>query len=117
MRINEGFARLNDPLRRAAYLCELAGQPIGAEDNTAMPEDFLQQQMQWREALEDAGTAEAVSRIAGELQAYRSRAYQRLADTIDEAADFAAAAQQVRALMFVERFAADVADRRAALSV
>ena len=54
------MSRLKDPLRRAAYLCELSGQAIGAEDNTAMPEDFLLQQMQWREALEDATTSEGV---------------------------------------------------------
>ena len=54
VRVNEAYQRLKDPLRRAAYLCELRGAPIDAETNTAMPADFLLQQMQWREALEDA---------------------------------------------------------------
>ena len=51
VRINEAYQRIKDPLRRAAYLCELNGAPIRAEDNTAMPADFLVQQMEWREAL------------------------------------------------------------------
>jgi molecular chaperone HscB len=37
VRINEAYQRLKDPLRRAAYLCELRGAPIQAESNTAMP--------------------------------------------------------------------------------
>ena len=36
-RINEAYRRLKSPLQRAAYLCELNGAPIDAENNTAMP--------------------------------------------------------------------------------
>ena len=45
VRINEAHRRLKNPLARAAYLCELHGVPIHAEDNTAMPGSFLMQQM------------------------------------------------------------------------
>jgi len=63
VRINEAWQRLKDPVRRAAYLCELAGAPLQAESNTAMPAQFLMQQMEWREALEDAVSAEALDRL------------------------------------------------------
>ena len=71
--------------------------------------------MTWREALDDARTDTTVALIAGDVSRERERAYARLAQALDGAADFAEAARQVRALMFVERFAADVDERLAAL--
>lgn len=115
VRVNEAYERLRDPLRRAAYLCELAGAPIGAEDNTAMPVDFLDRQMAWREALDDASTATELQRIEQEVAAERKAAYAQLETSLDGAHDVAEAARLVRSLMFVERFAADVDDRLAAL--
>ena len=111
VRINEAYQRLKDPLKRAAYLCELGGAPIGAEDNTAMPAAFLMQQMEWREALDEARTLEQVEALAEQVDAHRADALEALRGVIDERGDLSAAAGQVRALMFVERFAADV-DRR-----
>jgi molecular chaperone HscB len=111
VRVNEAYQRLKDPLRRAAYLCELAGVPVNAEDNTAMPSAFLVQQLEWREALDEAHAGGQVEALAGEVRERRAAALAELADTIDARADWQAAAQQVRALMFVERFAEDV-DRR-----
>lgn len=111
VRVNEAYRRLQDPLKRAAYLCELHGVAIDAEDNTAMPPEFLIQQMAWREALDDARTRAEVEAIGRGIDAHRSEAYAELARSLDESADFAQAARQVRALMFVERFADDVEQR------
>jgi molecular chaperone HscB len=111
VRVNEAYQRLKDPLRRAAYLCELHGVPVNAEDNTAMPPAFLMQQLEWRESLDDASGADRVETLADEVAAHRRSALAALEQAIDTHADWPAAAQQVRALMFVERFAEDV-DRR-----
>jgi molecular chaperone HscB len=112
VRINEAYQRLKDPLQRAAYLCELHGAPIRAEDNTAMPTEFLMQQMQWREDLEDADGAAAVDALEAQVQQARRAALERCASLIDTQRDFAAAAQQVRALMFIARFAKDIVRRQ-----
>ncbi|MEO7338610.1 MAG: Fe-S protein assembly co-chaperone HscB, partial [Caldimonas sp.] len=56
VRVNEAYGRLKDPLQRAAYLCELRGASVDAETNTSMPSSFLVQQLEWREALDEALT-------------------------------------------------------------
>ena len=115
VRVNEAYQRLKDPLKRAAYLCELAGQPIDAENNTAMPAAFLMQQMEWREALDEAAGVAQVEALADEVAAHRTAALLRLAEALDEAHDTAAAAKQVRELMFVDRFTDDLDQRLEAL--
>lgn len=115
VRVNEAYQRLKDPVKRAAYLCELNDAPIEAESNTAMPTAFLMQQMAWRESLDDAATAAQVEALADEVAAHRRAALTQLESTLDAQRDYLAAAQQVRALMFSERFAQDIDQRLEAL--
>lgn len=115
VRVNEAYARLKDPLKRAALLCELHGAAIDAENNTAMPAGFLMHQLQWREALDEAEGAAAVEALNDEVLAWRRAALAELERTLDERRDWPAGAQQVRALMFVERFAQDLDGRLEAL--
>ncbi|MBN8486173.1 MAG: Fe-S protein assembly co-chaperone HscB [Burkholderiales bacterium] len=115
VRVNEAYARLKDPLARAQYLCELRGAPIDAERNTSMPAAFLMQQMQWREALDEAGDVAAIDALDQDVARHERDLFTRLAHLLDEQGDAAAAAQQVRALMFVQRFRADLSRRLDAL--
>ena len=111
VRINEAYQRLKVPLKRAAYLCELHGSPVDAENNTAMPASFLMQQMQWREELDDANGAEDLEKIRLQVKQAEREMLNQLEQLIDCDADFGAAVGQVRALMFIERFARDVDTR------
>ena len=108
VRINEAYQRLKDPIRRASYICELNGAPLNAENNTAMPGAFLMQQMEWREALDDARDIAAVEVLQEDVETTRARALSSLDWLIDEKGDYPGAVQQVRALMFIERFGEDV---------
>ena len=108
VRINEAYQRLKDPLNRAAYLCELRGAPVQAENNTAMPAAFLMQQMEWRENLDDTESPEGLEALADEVAAEQRRVQQELARLLDEVQDPLQAVGQVRALMFIERFAQEV---------
>lgn len=114
VRVNQAYQRLKDPLKRGAYLCELRGAPIEAENNTAMPAAFLMQQMAWREALDDAANPDAMQALDDAVAAVEQQLLATLGDTLDVQVDAAAAAQQVRALMFVARFRDDIGRRMAA---
>ena len=108
VRINEAYQRLKEPLRRASYLCELNGAPINPETNTAMPSAFLVQQMTWREALDEAETIEEMNEIAVMSQKKMDEQLLKVEQFLDVDRNFVAAAQQVRGLMFTERFASEV---------
>ena len=111
VRINEAYQRLKDPLKRASYLCELNGAPVNAENNSAMPVDFLMQQIEWREALDDAKTAQKLDEIAAKAREYGREQLQKIEQSIDIQGDFQSAVTYVRSLMFVERFASEVESR------
>ncbi len=116
--VNEAYRTLKDPQSRAAYLCELRGAPIDAQRNTAMPTSFLMQQMAWREELAEAreqGADHARERLAREVEAAREATLAGLRVLLDDAPDdrqaALSAADQVRVLMFIDRFRQDLALR------
>ncbi|MFO1339148.1 MAG: Fe-S protein assembly co-chaperone HscB [Burkholderiaceae bacterium] len=111
VRVNEAHQRLKDPLSRAAYLCELRGAPIDPNRNTAMPGAFLVQQLEWREALAEAPDEAAAQALDDEVARSEKGLLAELGRLLDDEGDATAAAQRVRALMFVRRFREDV-DRR-----
>ena len=115
VRINEAYNRLKDPLKRAAYLCELNGAAVNAENNTNMPSAFLMQQMEWREALDDCKALKAndakdkaLEKLLDEVDGSHAQALKQIAKLIDVEHNFPAAVGQVRALMFIEKFAQEV---------
>jgi molecular chaperone HscB len=109
-RANEAFQTLRSPLKRATYLCELNGVDLQTESNTAMPREFLMQQMEWREALDDAKASkdiDALEILDKELKTARQSEIDRIGALFDTN-DFVQAAQHVRQLMFLERFGDEV---------
>jgi molecular chaperone HscB len=109
-RANEAYQTLRNPFKRAAYLCELNGVDLQTESNTAMPRDFLMQQMEWREELEEAKAGRDINALEGldeELRIVRRNKVAHIGELLD-ANDFEAAAQGVRQLMFLEKFGEEV---------
>jgi len=105
-RANEAYQILKNPLKRAAYLCELNGADLNVETNTAMPPEFLMQQMEWREALHEARAEKnvaALEELESDLRKVCGKQKRQLVQLLD-AQDFENAAQRVREWMFLEKF-------------
>ena len=71
----------------------------------------LMQQMDLREQLDDAHTAEALDEISAESTQLARDLLQKIEQQLDGQQDWPGAAQSVRALMFLDKLAADI-DRR-----
>lgn len=118
--VNTAYRTLLEPQARAAYLCELRGVPIDAERNTAMPAQFLHEQMQWREEFDearDAADARALQALREQVELRRAQVLGELARLLDQTPADAPqapqavreAAAQVRILMFIDKFRRDLA--------
>jgi molecular chaperone HscB len=110
-RANEAYRTLRDPLERARYLLRLKGFDTEEESNTAMPADFLMQQMEWREAVADARGA----RDAAELEKLRVALGESRRDmltvlerALDGDANFDAGCSLVRKLRFLEKLDSEI---------
>ena len=117
-RVNEGFRTLRQPLTRAQYLLELAGVDAGLETNTAMSPEFLMEQMEWREAVEEAREAAEVGELEGlhkRLLAHARAVRADLAAQLDDERDYEAAADTVRRLMFIDKLQQEIDEALLAL--
>ncbi|SRR5258706_8540116 len=105
-RANEALRTLRDPLERARYLLRLRGYDTEEESNTAMPADFLMQQMEWRESAADARAsrdAAGLRRLRSDLDAARVDMLAQLERALDSDANFDAGCSLVRKLRFLEK--------------
>jgi len=110
-RINEGYQTLRNPLARGRYLLSLQGVDTQEETNTAMPLEFLMQQMEWREALQDAIEAkdmDALDVLSDNNRKETKALQQQLGVQLDESHDHLAAAGSVRKLRFLEKLAEEI---------
>lgn len=117
-RANEAYQTLKRPLERAKYLLHLAGHDIQAESNTAMPADFLMEQMEWREAVAEAKNGRnhhELEHLHHRLSGDIASRYDEIGRLLDEDSDIEGACDRVRRLMFLERLLYEIDDALASL--
>jgi molecular chaperone HscB len=102
-RVNEAYRTLKSPVQRGKHLLELHGVDVAFETNTAMPTEFLMQQMELREKLEDAKDAKGLDDLRKNLSSERRSLEAQIAQAIDSEKNYKGAAELVRKLMFLER--------------
>ncbi|MCA1925647.1 MAG: Fe-S protein assembly co-chaperone HscB [Thiobacillus sp.] len=112
-RVNEAYQVLRHPVNRGVYLLSLQGIDALDATNTQMAPAFLMQQMEWREAIDEARAAKNAAALDG-LMAELRRAHQgieaTLARLIDDAHDYDGAREAVRQLRFMDKLIAEVGD-------
>jgi molecular chaperone HscB len=102
---NTAYQTLKQAIKRGLYLCELNGLDPELETNTAMPKDFLMQQMELREAMDDAGRdLGKLTELQDAIYLELKRKIEVIAQQFDEEKKPESALKQLRAALFLERF-------------
>jgi molecular chaperone HscB len=107
-RVNEAYRTLKSPVQRAKYILELNGVDVAFETNTQMPQDFLGRQLELRETLAEAREPGALEHLLAEVRRERQQLERGIEELIDARREFAAAAGEVRKLMFLDKLAAEI---------
>lgn len=106
---NEAYQTLKNPTNRARYLLQLQGVDTAEETNTAMPADFLMQQLEWREAIEEnANHLNDLHHLSREIKQAAQALQQNLAQQLDLDKNWQAAAESVRKLQFMNKLREEI---------
>ena len=113
---NSAYQTLKNPVQRGLYLCQLHGVDAKLETNTAMPAAFLMKQMEWRENLdEQAEDLPALEILMEEVESSRQDTLLEITQAIDHANNYERAAELLRGLLFIDKFALELDDAIASL--
>jgi molecular chaperone HscB len=114
---NTAFQTLKNPIQRGLYICQLQGVDAELETNTAMPAAFLMKQMEWRENLdEQAEDLPALEALMIEVEQSKADILAEITQAIDGAKNYQRAAELLRGLLFIDKFALELDDTIAALT-
>ena len=102
--VNDAYQTLKSPIRRAEYLLQLKGINIHDEKYTAVPQDFLMQQMEWREELETHKLNKvALEKLAQDIQKNKNDMMNQLPSFFDDKNHLNDAIRVTRELNFLEK--------------
>jgi molecular chaperone HscB len=107
---NEAYLTLKSPGLRGAYLLGLAGIVAIDEKNNQMPTDFLMQQIEWREAVEDAENAHDISALESLLNDISAEAknMQKTLSNQFKNNSLSEATDSTRKLIFMDKVRVDI---------
>jgi molecular chaperone HscB len=109
--VNDAYQTLKSPIRRAEYLLQLHGVNIHDEKYTAVPQDFLMQQMEWREELETHKYNKlALEKLAAEIQGNKDDMINKLPAYFNHKDHLDDAIKITRELNFIEKIEQHIRD-------
>ncbi len=108
---NTAYQTLKNPIQRGLYLCQLHGVDAKLETNTAMPAAFLMKQMEWRENLdEQSDDLPGLEVLMSEVDQAKRETIAEVVQAIDGAKNYMRAAELLRGLLFIDKFAIELDD-------
>jgi molecular chaperone HscB len=110
-RVNEAYRTLKSAVLRAQYLLSLHGIDAGDERDTALPIEFLECQLERREAVASATAArdeDALDAMLNEVRTETRQREQELERLLDRDGAWARARDRVRELRFLAKLGADI---------
>lgn len=110
---NEAYQTLKRPLERARYLLGLMGIQTREDDNTAMPREFLLEQMEWRETLHQSillKNETAIEALETQIRNERTSLLESLSTLFNDEKKTQDTVVIVRQLAFLEKLGKDVSD-------
>ena len=109
--VNDAYQTLRSSIRRAEYLLHLYGFDINDEKYTAVPQDFLLQQMEWREELEThTKNKEALEKLASVVAIKKKQKIDLLPTYFDKKNNLPEAIKITRELNFIEKIEQHIGD-------
>jgi len=109
--VNDAYQTLKSSIRRAEYLLHLYGFDINDEKYTAVPQDFLLQQMEWREELEThTKNKEALEKLASVVAIKKKQKIDLLPTYFDKKNNLPEAIKVTRELNFIEKIEQHISD-------
>lgn len=116
--VNDAYQTLKSPLRRAEYLLARQGVELAGEQHTLKDTAFLMQQMEWREALEEAEQPEQLDDVRADVQRTRKQLLSKFSQAFqgEPVADPQQYADDVRKLRFIDKMISELDKREDALS-
>jgi molecular chaperone HscB len=108
--VNDAYSVLKSPVTRGEHLLIVRGVELPSEQDTVGDVEFLMEQMEWRESLEDASTEEALEKLVTDnfdvLVAQEKVICELLSPNRDE--DNQAAAQELAKMKFMLKLANEI---------
>jgi molecular chaperone HscB len=107
---NDAYQTLRNPVKRAAHLCHIRGFPLDGDFGPAMPSDFIFEQIEWREHLDNA----RIDKDFEALETMDTRLRERIKEQLTliekelNLGHFAAALQEIRKMMFLQKFGDEI---------
>lgn len=108
--INDAYSVLKSPISRGEHLLELRGVELASEQDTVGDVEFLMEQMEWRESLDDADSVAALEKLLADNQQVLEQQEKAIAGLLlnSNEQDNHTAAQELRKMKFMIKLASEI---------